>query len=102
VLDTVRTEEDAMLSNAEILKVALNVENQRPQIEAMTSYADAFTAAVCKKVHTIDGFTFKHVVTQPTDYVRTGRHTQIYELDGTGKRYRIMIEPMLETHGGRS
>jgi hypothetical protein len=73
-----------MLSSAEVLKIALDVESQRPQIEAMTSYADALTAAVCKKAIPFGGFLFKHIATLPTDYVRTGRHTQIYELEGTG------------------
>lgn len=90
-----------MFSPEDIIKVTNDVLRLRPQIEALTSYADAFTAAV--KRHgdfQMDDFKFQRRadIQIPTDYVSTGRHTMVFQLEGTKKLYRVMIEPMLETH----
>jgi hypothetical protein len=70
----------------------------------MTSYADALTAAIRRKGDLeIDGLIFRRRtdIEIPTDHFSTGRHTMIYQMDGTGKQYRVMIEPVLETHQPR-
>lgn len=73
------------------------------ELASMTSYADALTAAIKRKGDIeIDGLKFQRVADLPTDYVSTGRHTMVYRLEGTEKTYRVMIEPVRETHGGRS
>ena len=60
------------------------------------SYADALTAAIRRwGVFEIDGLHFQHDRTEPTD---SGRHTMIRELAGTGKQYRVIVEPVMETH----
>jgi hypothetical protein len=83
--DLARREIEAMLAPA--------------QLARRTSYADALTAAVMKPgSFEIDGLRFAIVGTEPTDYVATGRHTLVLELAGTGKTYRLMIEPVAETH----
>jgi hypothetical protein len=66
----------------------------------MISYADALTAAIRRAGDfEIDGLKFQ----RPAPSVgacpdSSGRHTMIYELAGTGKQYRVMIEPVMETH----
>ena len=74
-------------------------------LESMTSYADAFTASVRRHgSFEIDGLKFSRRpdIEIPTDYVTTGRHTMVYQLAGTEKLYRVIIEPIMETHGGKS
>lgn len=73
-------------------------------LQSITSYADALSAAIRRSGDfVVDGLKFKRRldIEIPTDYVSTGRHTMIYELEGTGKQYRVMIEPVQETHGGK-
>jgi hypothetical protein len=68
------------------------------------SYADALTAAIRRQGRIeIDGLRFERRadIEVPTDYDSTGRHTMIFELAGTGKQYRVMVEPVPETHGNR-
>jgi CHASE1-domain containing sensor protein len=71
------------------------------------SYAGALTAAIRREgaILDIDGLRFERRadIVVPTDYVSPmaqggGRHTMVYELAGTGKQYRVMIEPVPETH----
>ncbi len=72
-------------------------------LESMTSYADAMTAAIKRHgAFEIDHLKFQRRadIQIPTDYVSTGRHTMVFQLEGTGKLYRVMVEPMMETHGG--
>jgi hypothetical protein len=72
----------------------------------IVNYARAMTAAVRRtydgesRVFEIDGLRFVHRrdVVIPTDYTRGCQHTLIFQLDGTGKLYRMMIEPVEETH----
>jgi len=67
----------------------------------LLSYADALTAAIRRTDRfEIDGLRFERRtdIVIPTDYAETGRHTMIFELDGTGKQYRVMVEPVQETH----
>jgi hypothetical protein len=67
----------------------------------LTSYADALTAALRgPRALKIDGLEFTHRadIVIPTDHASTGRHTLVFELAGTGKQYRVMIEPVPETH----
>jgi hypothetical protein len=94
-----------MLTAKDALNIAANVEAMRPQIEAMTSYADAMTAAVKRHgAFEIDGLKFQRRtdIQIPTDYVSTGAHQMVYALEGTGKLYKVTIQPMTETHGGKS
>jgi len=73
-------------------------------LQSAISYADALSAAIRRHGNfVIDGFVFKRRedISIPTDYVSTGRHTMIYELP-CGKQYRIIVEPVQETHGSKS
>jgi hypothetical protein len=73
--------------------------------QSAMSYADALTAAIARRGDIeIDGLMFRRRkdINVPTDYVSTGRHEMVYELIGTGKTYRVMIEPVQETHGGKA
>jgi hypothetical protein len=70
-------------------------------ISKLLSYADALTAVIRRQGSLeIDGHCFmrRADIVIPTDHVSTGRHTMVYELVGTGKQYRVMIEPIPETH----
>lgn len=75
-------------------------------INRLLSYADALTAAIRRRYadqpreFAIDGLRFAHRadIVIPTDYASTGRHTLVFELADTGKQYRVMIEPIPETH----
>jgi hypothetical protein len=71
------------------------------KLSRLMSYADALAAAIRRMSPIdIDGLKFSRREDDVTltDYVTTGRHTMIYELAETGKQYRIMIEPVPETH----
>jgi len=71
------------------------------RLAGITSYADAFAAAIRRAgVFEVEGLRFarRADVSVPTDYVASGRHTLVFELLGTGKTYRLMIEPVPETH----
>jgi hypothetical protein len=70
-------------------------------IDRLLSYADALTAAIRRqRTIRIDGlqFTWRADIEIPTDHASTGRHTLVFELAETGKQYRVMIEPIPETH----
>lgn len=68
-----------------------------------TSYADALTAAIRQHDFRLGNpqpmrFRWREDLGEDVDCVSSGRHTLIYELEGTGKLYRVMIEPVQETH----
>lgn len=69
-------------------------------IERLMSYARALKTAIARTEFEIDGLKFSRRtdIEIPTDYVSTGRHTLVFELAETGKQYRVMIEPVPETH----
>ena len=82
------------------MTIALIAEANR-KLGCLLSYADALTAAIRRMGRIeIDGLKFEHRadIVIPTDYTTTGRHTMMFELAGTGKQYRVMIEPVQETH----
>jgi hypothetical protein len=61
-----------MFTAKDVLEIAANVEALRPQIESMTSYADALTAAIKRHgAFEIDGLKFERRadISIPTDYV---------------------------------
>jgi len=64
----------------------------------MLSYADALAHAI-RWAGSIeqDGYRFERLPGHQLDGL-TGRHTLTYQLVGTGKTYRVMIEPVPETH----
>jgi hypothetical protein len=70
------------------------------KLTGLTSYARALKAAIARNPFQIDGLRFVHrpELYQQPDYVTSGRHTMVFELAGTGKQYRVMIEPVQETH----
>jgi hypothetical protein len=80
---------------------ALNAHKAWLKARSCMSYADALTAAIRRIGDVaIDGMRFvrRADIVIATDYVSTGRHTMVFELAGTGKQYRVMIEPVPETH----
>ena len=82
------------------MTIALIAEANR-KLGCLLSYADALTAAIRRMGRIeIDGLKFERRadIVIPTDYATTGRHTMMFELAGTGKQYRVMIEPVQETH----
>jgi hypothetical protein len=71
------------------------------KLSKLLSYAAALSAAIRRMERIeIDGLRFERRadIVIPTDYAETGRHTMVFELEGTGKQYRVMIEPVQETH----
>ena len=68
-----------------------------------TSYAGALASAIRRRgALEIDGLAFEPINGDAEyDGVNTGRHTRLYRLAGTDKTYRLMVEPVAETHGGR-
>ena len=70
------------------------------RIGGLLSYARALKTLIARQDFEIDDLRFvrRTDIVIPPDYVRTGRHTLVYELAGTGKQYRVMIEPIPETH----
>lgn len=93
-----------MNDNSPITSLLSDMVSAPSILASLTSYADALTAAIrraSKQNFEIDGLRFipRGDIVIPTDYVSTGRHTLVYELEGTGKQYRVMIEPVWETHG---
>jgi hypothetical protein len=69
-------------------------------IERLMSYARALKTAIARNEFEIDGLRFvrRADLDLPPDYVTSGRHTMVFELADTGKQYRVMIEPIAETH----
>lgn len=70
-------------------------------LDRITSYARALKTAIARQDFVIDGLHFHRRVdiVIPPDMVSTGRHTLVFELaDGSRKQYRVMIEPIQETH----
>jgi hypothetical protein len=52
------------------------------------------------KVLNVDGIVFRRVEgTHKYDAVSTGVHSDLWEMEGTGKQYRITITPTPESHG---
>jgi hypothetical protein len=71
------------------------------KLGCLLSYADALSVAIRRMGRIeIDGLRFERRadIVIPTDYVSTGRHTMVFELAGTGKQYRVTVEPVAETH----
>lgn len=82
------------------MTIALIAEANR-KLGCLLSYADALTAAIRRMGRIeIDGLKFERRadIVIPTDHTTTGRHAMMFELAGTGKQYRVMIEPVQETH----
>jgi hypothetical protein len=73
------------------------------EIQRLTSFADALTAAIRAHGDFVLGqpqpmrFARRVDLGEQVDHVLTGRHTLIYELPN-GKQYRVMVEPVPETH----
>jgi hypothetical protein len=70
-------------------------------LSKLLSYARALKTAIARQDFVIDGLHFhrRTDIVIPSDMASTGRHTLVFELaDGSGKQYRVMIEPIPETH----
>jgi hypothetical protein len=89
-----------------------NIGNGFAEAQKAMSYADGLTSAIrrhgpftigCDPFNpaSMPQLEYREVAGSHTvDYVRTGAHTLVYELEGTGKRYEVIVRPVPETHGG--
>lgn len=94
----------------DLAKITAVMAKAPTQMQRITSYADALTTAIIRsgdlKIGTDPARPAEgpHLVfrrdenVHDVDFVSSGRHTLVYEMVGLGKKYRVMIEPIQETH----
>ena len=64
----------------------------------MMTYGLAIRHAIGQKL-SVDGLNFTRIEgTNQYDAVHTGQNSDVFEMEGTGKQYRITITPLMETH----